>query len=386
MDFHLSREHALLRQLFREFAQREVGPHAQQVDREGRFPMEIVRQMGELGMLGIPFPEEYGGAGAGMLGHSLLMEELGAACTSTAVVVGAHVAIGAMAIYLDGTESQKDQYLRPLAAGRKLAAFALTEPEAGSDASAIQTTAQRDGSHYRLNGRKIYITNGDVAEVIVVFAVTDPALGARGGVTAFIVEPSFPGFSVVRDFDKMGIRGASAAELEFCDCRVPKQNVLGQVGAGFLTAMKTLDRGRLSVGAGCLGGAAAAVEASIQHARNRHQFGGPIAQKQAVQWMIADAATRVEAARWMTYHAAWLCDQGQPFAREAAMCKLYASEVLNDCVDKAVQLHGGLGYVKDHYIERMYRDARIAPIFEGTNEVQRMVIAADIFKEIGLRL
>ena len=386
MDFALDREHRLLRHLFRDFACREVAPHAAEIDREARFPLEAVRKMGELGMLGIPFPQEYGGAGAGMLGHCLLMEELGRACTSTATVVGAHVALGAMAIYLDGTAEQKERYLRRLIAGGQIAAFALTEPEAGSDASAIQTTAERHGGHYRLNGRKIYITNGNVADVVVVFAVTDRALGARGGVTAFIVESGFPGFAVCRAFDTMGIRGASAAELEFSDCRVPRDNVLGQMGAGFLTAMKTLDCGRLSVGAGCLGGAVAALEASVQHAKYRQQFGGPIARQQAIQWMISEMATRIEAARWMTYHAAWLCDHSQSFTREAAMCKLYASETLSYCVDRAVQIHGGMGYVKDHYIERMYRDARIAEIFEGTNEIQRIVIAGDVFKEAGLRV
>jgi alkylation response protein AidB-like acyl-CoA dehydrogenase len=291
-----------------------------------------------------------------------------------------------MAIYLDGTEEQKQKYLVPLAKGEKIAAFALTEPNAGSDAAAIQTRAVRDGDYFVLNGSKLWITNGDIADVITVFAVTDPALGARGGVTAFIVEKDYPGFKVGTKEEKLGIRGSSTCELFFDDCRVPKENVLGQFGAGFITALKTLDIGRAGLGAGCLGGSQAALEMSVDFAKSRRQFGAPIAQKQAIQWMIADMATEIEALRSLVYRTAWLIDSGQRHSREAAMCKLFGSEVLHRCVNKCLQIHGGMGYMKKYPVERMYRDARITEIFEGTNEVQRLVIATDIFRQAGLRI
>ena len=274
-------------------------------------------------------------------------------------------------------------------AQQKIAAFALTEANAGSDAAAIQTRAVRDGDYFVLNGSKIWITNGDIADVLTVFAVTDPALGARGGVTAFIVEKGFPGFRTGTKETKMGIRGSSTAEVIFEDCQVPAENVLGQFGAGFLTALRTLDVGRISLGAGCLGGAQAALDLSIDFAKSRYQFGEPVAQKQAVQWMIADMATEVEALRSLVYRSAWMLDSGQTgreFSTMAAMCKLFGSEVLGRCVDKCVQIHGGMGYMKDYPVERMYRDARITRIFEGTNEIQRLVIATNLFRKAGLRI
>jgi len=389
MDFTFPKEYELLRRMIREFAQNEVAPIAEEIDVEEKVPMDLIRKAGKLGLLGVPFPQEYGGAGAGEIGYCILMEELNKVCASTATIIGAHTGIGAMAIYLDGTPEQKEKYLTPLARGEKIAAFALTEPNAGSDAAAIQTRAVRDGDNYILNGTKIWITNGDIADIITVFAVTDPALGARGGVTAFIVENTFPGYRIGTKETKMGIRGSSTAEIIFEDCVVPKENVLGQFGAGFLTALKTLDVGRISLGAGCLGGSQAALEAAIDFAKNRYQFGQPIAQKQAIQWMIADMATEIEALRSLVYRTAWMMDSGnmgRDFSTYAAMCKVFGSEVLDRCVDKCVQIHGGMGYMKKYPVERMYRDARITRIFEGTNEIQRLVIATNLFRKVGVRI
>jgi len=386
MDFSFPKEYELFRRMVREFAKNEVAPIAAEIDRDERVPMETIKKAAKLGLMGVPFPQKYGGAGAGEMGYCIFMEEINRVCGSTATIIGAHTGIGAMSIYLDGTEEQKQKYLVPLAKGEKIAAFALTEPNAGSDAAAIQTRAVRDGDYFVLNGSKLWITNGDIADVITVFAVTDPALGARGGVTAFIVESHYPGFKVGTKEEKLGIRGSSTCELFFDDCRVPKENVLGQFGAGFITALKTLDIGRTGLGAGCLGGSQAALELSIDFAKSRRQFGAPIAQKQAIQWMIADMATEIEALRSLVYRTAWLIDTGQRHSREAAMCKLFGSEVLHRCVNKCLQIHGGMGYMKKYPVERMYRDARITEIFEGTNEVQRLVIATDIFRQAGLRI
>jgi len=386
MDFSFPKEYELFRRMVREFARNEVAPIAAEIDRDERVPMETIKKAAKLGLMGVPFPQKYGGAGAGEMGYCIFMEEINRVCGSTATIIGAHTGIGAMSIYLDGTEEQKQKYLVPLAKGEKIAAFALTEPNAGSDAAAIQTRAVRDGDYFVLNGSKLWITNGDIADVITVFAVTDPALGARGGVTAFIVEKDYPGFKVGTKEEKLGIRGSSTCELFFDDCRVPKENVLGQFGAGFITALKTLDIGRAGLGAGCLGGSQAALEMSVDFAKSRRQFGAPIAQKQAIQWMIADMATEIEALRSLVYRTAWLIDSGQKHSREAAMCKLFGSEVLHRCVNKCLQIHGGMGYMKKYPVERMYRDARITEIFEGTNEVQRLVIAADIFRQAGLRI
>ncbi|MBM4467208.1 MAG: acyl-CoA dehydrogenase, partial [Chloroflexi bacterium] len=373
MDFSFPKEYQLFRRMVREFVENDVRPLAQKIDREHRVPFETIERAAKLGLMGVPFPQKYGGVGAGETGYCILMEEVNKVCASTATVIGARTGIGAMAIYLDGTEEQKLKYLVPLATGEKIGAFALTEPGAGSDAAAIKTTAVRDGDYYVLNGTKTFITNGAHADIISVMAVTDPSLGARGGVTAFIVEKEFPGFGVGTSENKMGIRGSNTAELIFEDCRVPKENVLGQFGAGFITFMKTLDVGRVSLGAGCLGGAQACLEGSIQWAKTRQQFGVPIAHKQSVHFMIADMATEIEALRSLIYRTAWLVDTGQPFIKEAAMCKLYGSEVAHRCVDRALQIHGALGYSRDFWVERAFRDQRITEIFEGTSEIQRIV-------------
>ncbi len=386
MNFTFPKEYELLRRMIRQWVDDQVRPLAAKIDREHRVPFETLESAAKLGIMGVPFPAEYGGMGAGETGYCIFMEELGKVCTSTAAVIGAHIGIGAMAIYLDGTPEQKEKYLTPLASGQKVAAFALTEAQAGSDAAAITTRAVRDGDDYVLNGAKMFITNGGHADVISVMAVTDPALGPRGGVTAFIVEKEFPGFSVGTHENKMGIRGSDTAELIFEDCRVPKENVLGQFGAGFLTFMKTLDIGRVSLGAACLGGAQAALDMAVKWSKVRRQFGTPVATKQSVHFMIADMATEIEALRSLIYRAAWLVDTGRPFTKEAAMCKIYGSEVASRCIDRALQICGGLGYSRDFWIERGFRDARIAEIFEGTNEIQRIVIASNVFQPEGLRI
>ncbi len=386
MDFTFAPEHVALRRMIREFAKNEVAPIAAEIDREGRVPFETLKKLAQIGLLGVCFPQKYGGMGAGETGYCILMEELGRICTSTATNVGAHIGIGAMSIYLDGTEEQKQKYLMPLARGAKIGAFVLTEADAGSDAAAIRTRAVRDGNEWIINGTKTFNTNGSFAEIVTVMTVTDPTLGAHGGMTAFIVEAGTPGFKVGTHENKMGIRGSSTAELVFEDVRVPHENVLGKVGEGFISFMKTLDMGRLTLGAACLGGAEAALEASIHWAKTRKQFGAPLAHKQSVQWMIADMATEIEALRSLVYRVAWMVDTGQPFTQLAAMCKMYGSEVASRAIDTALQIHGGLGYSRDYPVERNFRDARIAEIFEGTNEIQRIVIASNIFRQHGVRI
>ncbi|MGD2176938.1 MAG: acyl-CoA dehydrogenase family protein [Anaerolineae bacterium] len=386
MDFSFSPEHEALRRMIREFAENEVAPITAEIDRDHRVPMGVMHELGEVGLLGVCFPQEYGGMGAGETGYCILMEELGRVCTSTATNVGAHIGIGAMAIHLDGSDEQKRKYLTPLARGEQFAAFGLTESNAGSDAASISTRAIRNGDEWVINGGKVFITNGGYADVITVMAVTDPSLGARGGVTAFIVESDWPGFEVAREEDKMGIRGTSTAELVFDDLRVPHENVLGKVGEGFVTFMKSLDMGRLTLGAACVGGAQMALDSAVGWAKTRKQFGTELAQKQSVQWMIADMATEIEALRSLVYRVAWMVDTGQPFTRLAAMCKLYGSEVASRAIDMALQIRGGLGYSRDFPVERAFRDARIGEIYEGTNEIQRIVIASRIFREHGVRI
>jgi alkylation response protein AidB-like acyl-CoA dehydrogenase len=386
MDFMFSPEHVALRRMIREFAETEVAPLAAEIDREGRVPFETLEKLGEIGLLGVCFPQEYGGMGAGEMGYCILMEELARVCTSTSTNVGAHIGIGAMSIYLDGTDEQKKKYLTPLARGEKLAAFVLTESDAGSDAAAVRTRAVREGDSWIIDGTKIFNTNGSFADIVTVLVVTDPTLGASGGITAFIVESDMPGYRVGTHEDKMGIRGSSTAELIFDGVRVPHENVLGKVGEGFISFMKTLDMGRLTLGAAGLGGAQAALDWSVRWARTRKQFGQELAHKQSIQWKIANMATEIEALRSLVYRVAWMVDTGQPFTKLAAMVKLYGSEVGSRAIDLALQIHGGLGYSRDFPIERGFRDARISEIFEGTNEIQRIVIASNIFRQHGVRI
>ncbi len=379
MDFSFSEEHRMLRDVAREFATKEVKPLAAKIDEEGDVPKRLVDQMAELGFMGLVFPEEYGGAGFGEVGYCIVLEELSRACASTAVVLGGHESIGTMAIYLAGTEEQKKKFLPDLTSGKKLAAFALTEPGAGSDAASMRTTAVEEDDYWVLNGQKTYITNGGIADVYSVFARTSQQAGTRG-ISTFIVEKGTPGFSAGPPQKKMGIRGSHTTDLFFDDVRVPKDHLLGKKGEGFPVAMKTLDVGRLSMGAQCVGAGKELLELSIKHAREREQFGAPIAKLQAIQFMLADMASDIYAMESMAYRAAWMCDEGLPFGRESAMVKLQCTEGLDRVVDKAVQIHGGMGYMSEYPIERFYRDARITRIFEGTNEIQRLVISRAVLK------
>ena len=387
MDFAFPKEQQLLRKAFREFAEQEIAPRIDAIEHSKNGPpADLMQKAAEYGVFGVPFPQEYGGMGAGEAGYCILIEELNRISPSFATVVGAHIGIGAMSIYLDGTEEQKQKYLVPMARGEKIGAFALTEPGAGSDAAATRTRAVREGDSYILDGTKHYITNGSICDVSVVLALTDPALGQRGGMTAFIVESEWEGFKVSKLEDKMGIRGSPTCEIVLDGLRVPQENVLGSVGLGFVTFMKTLDVGRTTIGAASLGGAQYMLDLAVEWAVTREAFGGPIAQKQSIQWMVADMATEIEALRSLVYRTAWLIDTGQPFSREAAMCKLFGSEVCARVTDKALQIFGTLGYSRHMPLERAFRDARISEIFEGTNEIQRIVIAANIFQEHGVRI
>jgi len=379
MDFTFTEEHEMIRELARKFADKEVKPLAEAIDKNGEVPLELINKAAELGFLGVPFPEEYGGGDMGEIGYCIVLEEIARACLSTAVVIGGHVSIGTMAIYISGTEDQKHKFLPVLCAGEKLAAFALTEPQAGSDAGAIASFAERKGDKYILNGQKTFITNGGVADVYSVFASTDRSAGVRG-ITAFIVEKDMPGFRAGLPEDKMGIRGSHTTDLFFEDVEIPAGNRLGAEGEGFRIAMKTLDAGRLSLGAQCLGTAKEALALSVKHANSREQFGKPIAKLQAIQWMLAEMSTDILAMESMVYRGAWMCDAGLAFSRQSAQIKLFCSEALGRIVDKAVQIHGGMGYMREYPIERFYRDARITRIFEGTNEIQKLVIAKDVLR------
>jgi alkylation response protein AidB-like acyl-CoA dehydrogenase len=387
MDFSFSKEQQLLRKAFREFTEQEIAPRVDEIERsKSGPPADLMQKAAEYGILGVPFSQKYGGMGAGETGYCILMEELNRVSPSFATVVGAHIGIGAMSIYLDGTEEQKQKYLMPLAKGEKIGAFALTEPGAGSDAAATRTRAVREGDSYIIDGTKHYITNGSICDVCVVLALTDPTLGPRGGMTAFIVESEWDGYHVSKLEDKMGIRGSPTCEIVLDGVRVPQENILGPVGLGFVTFMKTLDVGRTSLGAAALGGAQRMFDLAVEWAVSREAFGGPIAHKQSIQWMIADMAAEIEALRSLIYRTAWMIDTGQPFTREAAICKLFGSEVGSRITDKALQIYGALGYSRDMPLERAFRDSRISEIFEGTNEIQRIVIASDIFQKHGVRI
>jgi len=383
MDFNFTEEQTMLRDMVRKFVDNEVKPVAQRIDKEHNVDLikAILKKAAPLGLLGIPFPEKYGGAGMGELGYCVLLEELSHGCASTSVTIGAHIGLAGMSIFLGGNEAQKEKYLKPLALGEKIGAYALTEPGAGSDAANLQLTAKEDGDHFVLNGTKLWITNGDIADIVVVYGLTNPKLKARGGITAFVVETTTPGFSANRIEDKMGLRGSATAELVFQDLRVPKENVLGQVGMGFKIAMETLDESRLSLAAATLGAAKELIAMSVDFAKKRVAFNQPIAHFQAIQFMIADMAAEVFQMESIVYRTAWMYDQGNKIPREGAICKLFCTEALDRIVDKAVQIHGGNGFMGEHPVERFYRDSRVNRIFEGTSEVQRMVIAEDVLKK-----
>lgn len=379
MNFQLSKEHEMARQLFRSFAVNEVEPLAQEIDEQERFPLETVEKMQKYGFMGIPFPKQYGGQGCDYLTYTMAVEELSKVCATTGVIVSAHTSLCGSPLLEFGTEEQKQKYLTKVASGEWIGAFGLTEPGAGTDAAGQQTKAVLDGDNYILNGSKIFITNASYADVYIVMAMTDKSQGTRG-ISAFIVESTFPGFSIGKKELKMGIRGSATCELIFEDCVVPKENLLGKIGQGFKIAMKTLDGGRIGIAAQALGIAQGAIDETVKYVKERKQFGRSISQFQNTQFQLAEMQTKVDAARMLVYRAACSKDAGSPYGVDAAMAKLFAAETAMEVTTKAVQLHGGYGYTRDYPVERMMRDAKITEIYEGTSEVQRMVISANMLK------
>ncbi|TWT06948.1 acyl-CoA dehydrogenase [Planococcus sp. CPCC 101016] len=379
MNFQLSEEHEMIRKMVRDFANKEVAPTAEERDEEERFDREIFDKMAELGLTGIPWPEEYGGIGSDYLAYCIAVEELSRVCASTGVTLSAHTSLAGWPVYTFGTEEQKQKYLRPMAEGTKIGAYGLTEPASGSDAGAMRTSAKEDGDHYVLNGSKIFITNGGIADIYIVFAVTDPE-SKHKGTTAFIIEKDFEGFSVGKKERKLGIRSSPTTEIIFDNCRVPKENVLGELGQGFKIAMQTLDGGRNGIAAQAVGIAQGALDASIDYAKEREQFGKPIMVNQGVSFKLADMATSIEASRLLTYQAAWLESNKMSYSKESAMAKLMAGDTAMKVTVEAVQVFGGYGYTKDYPVERFMRDAKITQIYEGTQEVQRLVISRMVTK------
>ncbi len=374
MNFQLSEEHEMIRKMVRDFAEKEVAPTAAERDEEERFDREIFDKMAELGLTGIPWPEEYGGIGSDYLAYAIAVEELSRVCASSGVVLSAHTSLASWPIYRFGTEEQKRKYLVPLARGTSIGAYALTEPGSGSDAASMKTTAVKQGDHYVINGSKIFITNGGVADIYIIFAVTDPEKGHRG-ISAFIVESTFPGFKLGKLETKMGIRSSPTAEIIFEDLIVPTENLLGEEGQGFKIAMMTLDGGRNGIAAQAVGIAQGALDAAIRYAKERKQFNKPIIANQGISFKLADMATHVEAARLLTYQAAWLESKGLPYGKASAMAKLFAGDTAMMVTTEAVQIFGGYGYTKDYPVERFMRDAKITQIYEGTQEIQRLVIS-----------
>lgn len=379
MEFKLNEDQQLMKEMFVEFTEQFIKPIAAEIDEEERFPSELIPQIAETGLLGIPVSDEFGGSGAGDLAYVIAVEEISKACASTGVSIAVHTSLCCGPIEAFGTQEQKEKYLPPLAAGEKLGAFALTEPSAGTDAAAQRTTAQDMGDHFLLNGNKIFITNGEVADTYVVFAMTDKSLGNKG-VSAFIVEKGMEGFSFGTHEKKMGIRASSTCELVFENVKVPKENLLGQLNGGFKIAMASLDGGRIGIAAQALGIAAGALDAATEYVKGREQFGTPISQFQNTQFVLADMATRVEAARHLVYSAACAKEAGEPYSEKASMAKLFASETAREVTWRAVQLFGGYGFTRDYPVERMMRDAKITEIYGGTSEVQKMVIVKNLLK------
>ncbi|MFA8435837.1 MAG: acyl-CoA dehydrogenase [Marinifilaceae bacterium] len=379
MDFSLTKEQVLFQQMIRDFAENEVKPLAAEVDDQERFPIETVEKMAKIGIMGIPIPKQYGGAGGNNVMYSMAVEELSAVCATTGVIVSAHTSLCAAPIMENGTEAQKQKYLPKLASGEWIGAFGLTEPNAGTDAAGQQTTAVEDGDNIILNGSKIFITNAEYAHVYVIFAMTDKSKGTRG-ITAYIVEKGTPGFSIGKKEKKMGIRGSATCELIFENCVIPKENMLGKLNKGFGIAMKTLDGGRIGIAAQALGIAQGAINETVKYVKERKQFGRSISAFQNTQFQLADMNTKTEASRMLVRKAANKKDKKIPYSVDAAMCKLYAAETAMEVTNKAVQLHGGYGYTREYPVERMMRDAKITEIYEGTSEVQRMVISANMLK------
>ena len=375
MEFKWNDEQQLMQTMFREFVDKELRPIAAELDEQERFPFELIPKMGEIGLLGIPVAEEFGGVGMGTLEYVIAVEEISKACASTGVTISAHTSLCCWPIEHFGTQEQKEKYLPDLATGEKLGAFGLTEPNAGTDAAMQRTTAEDKGDHWLLNGSKVFITNGEVADVYVVFAMTDKAAGNKG-ISAFLLEKGMEGFSFGSHEKKMGIRASSTCELVFEDVKVPKENLLGELNKGFQIAMMTLDGGRIGIAAQALGIAQGAIDETVKYVKDRVQFGRPISKFQNTQFMLAEMQTRVDAARMLVYRAAAIKDAGEPYSSEAAMAKLFASETAREVTWRAVQLFGGYGYTRDYPVERMMRDAKITEIYEGTSEVQKMVISS----------
>jgi alkylation response protein AidB-like acyl-CoA dehydrogenase len=381
LDFSLSEEQQLLKKTVREFAESEIGPHSREWDEKQDFPREVFTKLGELGLMGVVWPQEYGGSGMSTLDYALVMEELARVDAGVALSVAAHNSLSSGHIFLAGTEEQKKRFLTPLARGEKVGCWGLTENHAGSDAGGTRTSAVRDGANWVLNGSKTFITNGRIADTAVVMAVTDKSKGKKG-ISAFIVERGTPGFRPGKKEDKLGVRSSDTSELILEDCRIPAVNLLGREGYGFIDTLRILDRGRIGIAAFSLGIAQASLEASLKYAQDRRQFGHPIADFQATQFKIADMATKVDAARLLTWRAAYLRDSGKEHTTESSMAKLYSSEIAVDVAMEAVQIHGGYGYIKEYPVERYLRDSKLGTIGEGTSEVQRLVIAREL---LGLR-
>ncbi|MGA1821459.1 MAG: acyl-CoA dehydrogenase [Thermoplasmatota archaeon] len=379
MNLELTEQQRMIRDQVREFARKEVAPGAADRDVTEEFPTEILEKMGKLGLLGIMIPKEYGGAGLDAVSYAVTVEEISRACAATGVITSVHNSFAGYMIHKWGTEEQKRKYIPKLASGEVLGAFAGTEPNAGSDLGAMQTTAVLDGDNYIVNGTKTFITAGSRSGIVIIFAITDKDAGPKG-ISAFIVESSFKGYQVGPIFDKMGIRASETSELIFEDMEVPKENLLGNEGEGFKIALASIDGGRIGIASQAVGIAQAALDEAIAYSKQRIQFGKPIAKFQAIQWMIAEMATRIEASRLLVYQAATLKDKGVRFSRESAMAKLMAGETAVWCADRAIQIHGGYGYMRDHKVERLFRDAKITEIYEGTSEVQKMVIASTLLK------
>jgi butyryl-CoA dehydrogenase len=379
MNFNLTKEQEMVRKLVREFTEIEVKPIAAEIDEQGRFPMETIEKASQIGLMGMPFPEEYGGQNADYVSYIMAIEELSKGCGSTGVIIQTHCALCAWPILTFGTDEQKKKYLPPLLSGEHIGAFGLTEPNAGSDAAGLQTKAVDMGDHWLLNGSKIFISNAAVADTFIIMAMTDKSKGTRG-ITAFIVEKGMEGFSVPKKENKMGICGSVTSELLFENVKVPKENQLGQLGKGFKIAMSALDVGRLGIAAQALGIAQGAFDETVNYMKSRKQFGRTLNKFQALSFEMADMHTRIDAARLLLYRAADRRQQGLPSTTEAAMAKLYCSETAMHVTTKAVQFHGGYGYIKDYPVERMMRDAKITEIYEGTSEVMKMVISGDVFK------
>ncbi len=379
MQLELNDQQKMIQKMVREFAEKEVGPIAAELDAKEEYPTKTLAKMAKLGLLGIIIPTEYGGAGLDTISYATVIEEISRKCASTGVVTSVHNSLTAGPIMKYGTEEQKKKYLPILAKGEKIGAFAATEPNAGSDLGAMQTTAIKKENKYIINGDKTFITSGTEAGIIIIFAVTDKSAGSKG-ISAFIVESDTKGYKVGSVFEKLGINASKTSELIFEDMEVPKENLLGKEGDGFKIALNTLDSGRIGIAAQAVGIAQAALDESIEYSKQRQQFGRPIAKFQAIQWMIADMATHIEAARYLVYSAAYQKDKGERFRKEAAMAKLFASETAMDVAIKAVQIHGGYGYTKEYTVERLFRDAKITEIYEGTSEVQKMVIAGSLLR------